>query len=233
MSRKNRTKWITLDCFGTLFDYHHVLKEAAEKVVDREHLDVSPDEFYSVWRQLSRSQQWDKQPYKKLAEWFAESLQAAFEHFNHQGRVEKGVNINLSLIHHVKAYPDVDSFLEKVHGPYKICLLTNVDNQDLHKVLFSHKLQFDGVVTSEIAGAYKPNRKIYDAALSFIDTPIEEVVHIGDSPYHDISGAKHAGMQAYWLNRYGLQYPSEYPKPDAEFKTLESLSEKLLERING
>lgn len=229
MGHHRKIKWITLDVFGTLFQFDHVLKEASEKIVDREGLKVSPEDFYSVWKQKSKAQEWDKKPYRKMAEWFGESLNETFAHFNHKGRVEKGVNVNLSIIHQVKLYPDADFFLEQVHGPFKICLLTNCDNQELHKVLFHHKLQFDGVMTSEMAGAYKPDRKIFDAALSFIETPIEEVIHIGDSPYHDVYGAKNAQMLAYWLNRCDASFPSDMPKPDAEFKNLIDIARYMKE----
>ncbi len=229
MSRHKRAKWITLDAFGTLFDFRHVLREAAERVVDREGLEVDPEEFYTTWRENSRAQEWNSDPYKKLSDWFAESLQTTFEHFNHHGKVEKGVNINLSLIREVKPYPDVEAFLEKVHGPYKICVLSNVDNQELHKVLFNNKLQFDAIVTSEIVQAYKPSKKIFDAALSFIDTQIEDVVHVGDSPVQDIAGAKQVGMQAYWLNRHNKDFPANLPQPDKIVTNLNELAGQLMQ----
>ncbi len=229
MSRHHRrVKWITMDAFGTLFQYDHVLQEASEKIIDREHLAVSAEDFCRIWREKSRGQQWDKQPYKKVGEWFALSLAETFAHFNHKGQVEKGVNINLSLIQQVKPYPDVESFLDRAHGPYKICLLTNIDNQELQKVLFHNKLQFDAIVTSEMAQAYKPNPKIFEAALNFIETPTEEVIHIGDSPYHDITGAKQLGLQAVWLNRHTTDYPADLPQPDQTVSTLMAFADLLL-----
>lgn len=228
MSQKKRIKWITLDVFGTLFKYDTVLKEASEKIIDREHLEVSPQDFYQKWLEKSRAQEWDKQSYKKLSEWFLESLEETFAFFNHKGHVEKGVNINLSLIHQVKPYPDVESFLDAAHGPYKICLLTNIDNQELHKVLFNNKLQFDAIVTSEMAEAYKPNKKIFETALSFIDTPFEETFHIGDSFYHDVVGAKEAGIQAIWLNREGKEPSLEGVQPDQTFSSLNECANFLI-----
>jgi len=228
MSRRPRPKWITLDAFGTLFKYDHVLRTAAEKVVDREHLEVDPKEFYKKWIEKSLAQEWEKHPYKKICEWFELSLTDTFAHFNHKGRVEKGVNINMTLIHEVPLYPDVPEFLDKVHGPYKICLLTNIDNEQLYKVLFRHKLQFDGIITSEMAQAYKPSTEIFDRAFDFIDTQPEEVMHIGDSPYRDVFGAKRAGVQAVWLNRNGEKFPSEIEtQPDHTFPSLTETADFL------
>lgn len=230
VSRRKRAKWITLDCFGTLFQYGHVLKAAAEKIVDREHLDIDPEIFFQKWKELSRAQEWDKHDYKKLHDWFCLSLEDTFAHFNHKGRVEKGVHVNMSLINEVPVFPDAVPFLDKVHGPYKICLVTNIDNEQLYKVLFKHKLQFDGIMTSEMAEAYKPNRAIYDQALSFIDTHPEEVIHIGDSPYHDVWGAKQAGIQAMWLNRHHEDFPSGIDaKPDITVSGLDEASAILID----
>lgn len=229
-SRRTRPKWITLDAFGTLFKYDHVLREAAAKVVDREHLEIDPETFYQKWKEVSFGQHWEKQPYKKLCDWFALSLEQTFAHFGHRGHVQKGVSINLSLIHAVTLYPDAEPFLDQVHGKFKICIVSNIDNQELQRVLFKHKLQFDGIMTSEIAEAYKPNPRIFEKALSFIDTQPEQVIHIGDSPYHDVLGAKQAGLQALWLNRSGSPFPAEIKKkPDFIFSSLEEVSRHLLQ----
>jgi len=228
--RHPRAKWITLDAFGTLFQFDHVLREAAEKVADREHLAVSPEDFYRKWKELSCAQPRDRQPYRKLAEWFELSLAETFAHFGHTGRVKKGVEINLSLIHAVPMYPDAQPFLDKIHtGKFKICIVSNTDNQELQRVLFKHRLQFDGIMTSEMAEAYKPNRKIFDKAMSFIDTQPEEVIHIGDSPYHDVFGAKNAGLKSLWLNRSGSTFPADLSaQPDFTVASLDEAVKILL-----
>lgn len=229
MTAHPRTRWIALDAFGTLFRYDHVLREASEKVVDHEHLSVDPELFYQKWKELSFAQQWDKQPYQKLAEWFALSLEQTFAHFGHRGHVTKGVNINLSLIHAVPMCPDAAPFLDAVHGKYKICVVSNIDNQELQRVLYKHKLQFDGIVTSEMAEAYKPNRRIFEKALSFIETPLEQIFHVGDSPYYDVLGAKSAGIRALWLNRSGAAFPADIPaQPDQTFSSLAEVAQYLL-----
>jgi len=228
-AHRHRTKWITLDAFGTLFQYEHVLREAAKQVVDREHLTISSEVFYQKWKELSSAQAWDKQPYRKLAEWFQLSLADTFAFFGHKGHVIKGVNINLSLIHAVPLYQHALAFLDQVHGPYKICILSNIDNQDLQRVLYKQRLQFDGIMTSEMAEAYKPNCQIFEKALSFIETLPEHVVHIGDSPYHDVLGAKEAGMISWWLNRHNQPFPSEISqKPDAVFPSLLEVGKALI-----
>nr|MDT0663283.1 HAD family hydrolase [Micromonospora sp. DSM 115978] len=56
--------------------------------------------------------------------------------------------------------------------------------------------------------------------------PAASIVHIGDSPSHDVTGAQAAGMRAVWLNRAGLPRPAGL-HPDAEVRSLAELPKVL------
>lgn len=56
------------------------------------------------------------------------------------------------------------------------------------------------VVTSEEAGVEKPNKKIFNIALTKMNLKAKNVIMIGDSYEKDIMGAKKLGIHAYWLD---------------------------------
>jgi HAD superfamily hydrolase (TIGR01509 family) len=50
----------------------------------------------------------------------------------------------------------------------------------------------------------------------------DSIVHVGDSPDHDVVGAQAAGLRAVWLNRAGRPRPDGL-RPDAEIRSLREL----------
>lgn len=60
---------------------------------------------------------------------------------------------------------------------------------------------FDDVFVSSRVGYAKPDRRIFDAALSRHGLFAEDVVHVGDSEDHDLKGARKAGLRALLIDR--------------------------------
>ena len=57
------------------------------------------------------------------------------------------------------------------------------------------------MVSSESARSYKPEPRIFEAALALTGWSADRVVHVGDSLHSDIGGAHAAGLKAAWVNR--------------------------------
>lgn len=96
-------------------------------------------------------------------------------------------------------FPETKQFLSKINIP--ICLLSNIDNQELQSALSHIGLSFNYIVTSEDCKAYKPRQEMFDFALSKLNLDSQEVLHIGDSFSADVIGAKNSGIQVAWINR--------------------------------
>jgi putative hydrolase of the HAD superfamily len=75
----------------------------------------------------------------------------------------------------------------------------------------------DGVVTSAVVGAAKPDPALFRRALELAGAPAAEAVHVGDSLENDVEGARAAGLRALLLVRHGE------PAPGVE--ALDSLAE--------
>jgi putative hydrolase of the HAD superfamily len=61
----------------------------------------------------------------------------------------------------------------------------------------------DGVVSSAVAGASKPDRAVFARALELAGAEPEEALHVGDSVENDVEGARAAGLRALLLAREG------------------------------
>jgi putative hydrolase of the HAD superfamily len=82
-------------------------------------------------------------------------------------------------------------------------------NDALRDILSFHGLDryLSTVTYSQEAGAEKPDRRVFDLALSRAGVAPSEALHIGDSYEADVVGATRAGMRGIWLNRRGAVSP--------------------------
>ena len=87
-------------------------------------------------------------------------------------------------------------------------------NADLERIGIGEL--FDGFVSASMAGAAKPARAIFDAAVKVGGARVDQTVHVGDHPLYDVHGARDAGLRTVWVNRTGAEWPDEYHAPDVE-----------------
>lgn len=100
-------------------------------------------------------------------------------------------------------YPETIEVIDKLRAQgLKIALISNFDNK-LYSIIddLGIKDKFDLMISSEDAGAAKPNPKIYQAALKELDLLPEEAIMIGDSYEGDYDAPKRLGMEAVFLDR--------------------------------
>jgi FMN hydrolase / 5-amino-6-(5-phospho-D-ribitylamino)uracil phosphatase len=72
----------------------------------------------------------------------------------------------------------------------------------------------DFIIISEEFGAWKPDPAIFREALRLGEATAADAVFVGDSPDHDMAGARAAGIRAIWVNRAGRPWAGESPQPD-------------------
>lgn len=81
---------------------------------------------------------------------------------------------------------------------------------------------FPFILVSEEVGSRKPDPAIFHQALRLGNAAPHEAVHVGDSPEHDVAGARAAGLASVWINRAGRAWPGG-PAPDHEIRNLREL----------
>lgn len=113
----------------------------------------------------------------------------------------------------VDMFPEVRPALLALRHRCTLIAVTN-GNADLDKI--GIRDLFDDHINAAMAGAAKPERQIFDAAVKAGGASAAETLHVGDHPLYDVHGAKQAGLRTAWVNRDGSAWPDEYEGPDAE-----------------
>ena len=126
----------------------------------------------------------------------------------------------------VTLFDDVKPVLDDLTKDFKLVSLTN-GNADTVKTGIDH--WFDLALNSAAVGKLKSEPDIYLQVQEMTKIDAHQMVHIGDDPLHDISGAKSAGVAAIWLNREQKQWPLDSCQPDAIISSLHELKGALLD----
>ena len=108
-------------------------------------------------------------------------------------------------------FPFAHESLYYLKNKYTLHLITNgfeevqqtkIDVSDLRKY-------FTEIITSEEAGAKKPEKKIFEYSLKKADAKRKESIMIGDDLKVDIIGAKEFGMDQVYINFENIPHPEK------------------------
>lgn len=113
--------------------------------------------------------------------------------------------------------PDVrvQEMLARLSGRFQLLVVTNGSRANQHQKLRRAQLNnyLQALIVSGEIGVEKPHPEIFARALSIAGCVADEALFVGDNPVTDIAGAKHAGLNAYWVS-LGRCYPHSATQPD-------------------
>ncbi len=108
-----------------------------------------------------------------------------------------------AMLEKMKPYPYVKKLWSILkENQIKIAILTDLTAQIQHRKLIKMGLQnnVDCLVTSEEAGAEKPDKVMFQKIMKKLGCQKDEVILIGDSLEKDILGAKAFGIPSIWFS---------------------------------
>lgn len=221
---------ITFDCYGTLIDWETGLLSALRPVLAVHGFEPSDQELLKVYGELEAAEQ--KRPYRRYREVLKAVVFGLGDRYSFRPTLEQAERLADSIATW-QPFPDTVEALRRLHAKYKLAIISNIDND-----LFAHsakllQVKFEAVTTAEQAQAYKPSHKIFELAFQKLGLPREQILHAGQSLYHDVAPARQLELRSVWVNR-----PSRRPgagatisaavKPDLEVNSLSALADLAL-----
>ena len=194
----SRFEILTFDCYGTLIDWetgilsalHRILSTHGKKIDDAAIL-----KLYGDFEQ--RSEQGAFRPYREV-------LESVVRQFGEEFRFTPSPEEVRSLPDSLpawKPWPDTVSALRQLKTRFRLAIFSNVDDDLFAATRPQLGVDFDEVITAQQAQAYKPSLKLFELALSRIQTPAHRVLHVAQSVYHDVVPAQSLGLATVWVNR--------------------------------
>ena len=121
-------------------------------------------------------------------------------------------------------FPEVLPALRSLSQRYTLVAVTN-GNARLDRIGIEDL--FDAYISARTAGAAKPARTIFDAAVDAGGAGAHQTLHVGDHPEYDVDGARAAGLRTAWMNRNGHDWPEEFAMPNVVIGDLMQLDRLL------
>jgi 2-haloalkanoic acid dehalogenase type II len=216
--------YITFDCYGTLIDWEGGIRDALKKLSEKKGFYLSSDGLSEKY--IKAELQIEAGQYRK----YHEILQLTAK------RLLKSEGFDISdkdalefadSIFTWQPFAETHNTLAKLKDQgYKLVILSNIDNEIIKRSIRLIGTDFDGVVTAEDVGAYKPAYGHWREMLKRFNAKTEEVLHVGASYVHDVIPAKELGFDAIWINR-NHEKPTAEIRPNIEFPDLTPLPDIL------
>ncbi len=115
------------------------------------------------------------------------------------------------------AIPTLENLKRNFDG--HIGIISDIVDYLIHGILKKYDLYrfFDSITTSEAVGVGKPNPKIFHQAFKKAGVGAGESIYIGNSPKHDVIGAKNVGMKVILVG------PKEHHLADFKVRNLSEI----------
>ena len=221
-------EWMSFDCYGTLVDWETGISAAVSSILEIHGLRKTSAEILALFS--------DVEPVVQSSGAFKEYRVALREVMRMIGDrlslplTEAETNCLADSLPHWPVFPDARDALHNLKQRYKLAIISNVDDDLFAGSARALGVEFDAVITSQQARAYKPNPHSFELAETVMGVDKGRWLHIGESLYHDIEPANRLGIRSVWVSRAdrgGGTRPTD-AQPDLTVPDLTALAEIMV-----
>jgi 2-haloacid dehalogenase len=222
----SRYEVLTFDCYGTLIDWESGILSALHRILSAHGKAIEDATILKLYGDFEqRSEEGEFHPYRSVLESVVRRFGAQLG-FNPTDAEARSLPDSLPTW---KPWPDTVAALQLLKSRFRLAILSNVDDDLFALTRPQLGVNFDEVITAQQAQAYKPSLKIFELALSRINSPAHRVLHVGQSVYHDVIPAQALGLATVWVNRPSARpgvgaVKSAEAKPDLIVSSLAELA---------
>lgn len=223
---------VAFDAYGTLIDFTEPdFVATMAEICGEQGLEADAGEVWRRFVQASyqvRAENHRRPVYRRYDEVWTAQFGLTFRRLGLFGDAQAAAIHLKRKLAQATAFAESHVVLETLRLHYRLALLSNADDDFLLECLSRNGLRFDDIVTSERAGAIKPDPAIFHYLARRLELSPERVLHVGDGAIPDVLGAKRAGMRSAWVNRLGARRPRDVPQPDIRVRSLRELVPRLV-----
>jgi len=194
---------LTFDCYGTLIDWEAGIADALRPVMRAHGIRVSDAELMDLYSEIERAgKSGEYRRYREVLRATVRGICTRLEFVPSMSEIE----CLAESLGSWQPFPDTVDALRRFQSRYRLCIVSNVDDDLFAGTARTLDVDFDYIVTAEQAGSYKPSHNNFALAIQRMGIPKERVLHVAESVKLDIEAAKSFGIDAVWVNRHaGLE----------------------------
>jgi 2-haloacid dehalogenase len=210
---------ITFDCYGTLIDWENGMLAALRPLFSRDGRKVPDRQILELYGEIEA--ELESGPYLPYRQVLAQSAQEIGRRLAIEISAEQSRAFAESLTRW-KPFVDTLASLQSLASRFRLGIISNVDDDlfaETRKKLAP--VEFDFVVTAQQMQSYKPSHRNFEEAIRRSSLSKDQILHAGQSLYHDIAPANALGIRSVWVNRPSIRPGSGAARPGTATPTYE------------
>ena len=223
---------IIFDMFNTIAqDSAEQWRQTFVQIIDQQGLDTTPEALRQAWDRgadnFRKQRNTPGAPFISYLDGWANAFTVAFTELKLDGDPVAASRLSIDNLATRPLFPDAPEALGILGQQHRLAVVSNADDSYLDPVVSRIPARFEAVISSEGGQCYKPDRRLFEAAIRNLRVDPAECVYVGDKQFEDVMGARGAGMSAVWINRSHAPMNPDLPTPDGEIHDLLQLPSAL------
>lgn len=216
-------KSLTFDVGGTIFDWHHTIRNEVERLAQARGVTIDCAAFTNDWRQrmfeLLAQVRSGALPWMNADDLHRRALDGLAGAYPNLDLSEAERNALNRVWHRLQVWPDVPQALEQLRRRYTVVVLTVLSWAIVVDSSKTAGITWDGILSCEFLGHYKPDPEAYQAGVRLLGIAPHEAMMVAAHP-RDLRAARAAGLHTAYVPRPGERGagndPDLSPQPDTD-----------------
>jgi 2-haloalkanoic acid dehalogenase type II len=221
-------KAVIFDMYQTLVqDPSGQWRHSFKSISEEQELGITAEQLWQGWRESEeqfRLQRTDPSlPFQTYFDAWAGGFRMAFKDLGVPGDADAATKRFFADLSRREPFPETKQVVTEIQRSYRTAVLSNADDGFLLPNLELLDLEFETVLSSEMARSYKPQPALFLEMLDRLSLPPDETVYVGDRHYEDVHGASAVGINAVWIDRSDRGLRDDLPPPAHRVSSLSEL----------
>jgi 2-haloalkanoic acid dehalogenase type II len=216
---------VIFDMFNTIAqDGTDLWRQTFEAIINEQRLETTPEQLRRAWdygagnfrdRRTAPGAQ-----FISYLDGWAYAFAEAFNELDLKGDAMAASQRSIDDLGTRPLFPDAAEALSILGQTRQLGVISNADDAYLDPVVARIPVSLGAVISSEALRCYKPDRRLFEAAVDQLSVRPSECAYVGDRQFEDVMGSRSVGMTAIWINRFDRPTDPDLPTPDAEIRDL-------------
>lgn len=193
---------ITFDCYGTLIDWETGLLRWLRGRFNGGSRQIPDSTLLELYGEIEA--EFEGGPYLPYRQVLTRTVQAMGQQLGVEVTPQEGRQFSDSLADW-EPFPDTIESLRALAGKFRLGIISNVDDDLFALTRARLQVPFEVIVTAQQVRSYKPSLKNFQEAMRRSGLNNKEMLHAGQSIYHDIVPASFLGIPNIRVNRPSIR----------------------------
>jgi 2-haloacid dehalogenase len=201
---------ITFDCYGTLIDWESGMLAVLRPMFSQDSQTPGDARLLELYGDVEA--ELESGPYLPYRQVLSQAAQEMGRRLGTAVSEQQGAEFAQSLTQW-GPFDDTVSALQSLAKRFELGIISNVDDDLFAETRKMLPVDFAFVVTAQQVRSYKPAHGNFQEALRRSGVDSFQVLHAGQSLYHDIAPANALGISNVWVNRPSARPGSGAARP--------------------